>query len=57
VDRWPNVTTLEVETDGVGRDVVALLRAGSRDRPAVQAVLRTLVEHGTGPARRAWRPY
>ncbi|GAA2106141.1 LysR substrate-binding domain-containing protein [Actinomadura alba] len=42
VDRWPNVTTLEPAADGVGRDVVALLRAGSRDRPAVQAVLRVL---------------
>jgi DNA-binding transcriptional LysR family regulator len=56
--RWPGVAVLSVEADDAGRDIVALLRAGSRDRPAVQAVLNVLrrhprpeeAEHGTGTA-------
>lgn len=39
---WPGVTVTALDAADVGRDVVALLRAGSRDRPAVRAVLRAL---------------
>jgi DNA-binding transcriptional LysR family regulator len=46
VERWPNVEVLEVEADGAGRDVVALMRDGSRDRPVVRAMLRALTAHG-----------
>jgi DNA-binding transcriptional LysR family regulator len=50
--RWPGVAVLEVRADDAGRDVVALLRVGSRDRPAVRAVLDVLRRHrhpGSGP--------
>jgi DNA-binding transcriptional LysR family regulator len=43
--RWPGVAVLDVQADGAGRDVVALLRVGSRHRPAVRAVLHALRRH------------
>lgn len=39
---WPGVTVTALDADDAGRDIVALLRSGSRDRPAVRAVVREL---------------
>ncbi|ADD41030.1 LysR family transcriptional regulator [Stackebrandtia nassauensis] len=39
---WPGVTVTVLDADDAGRDIVALLRTGSRDRPAVRAVVREL---------------
>ncbi|MGH8875967.1 MAG: LysR family transcriptional regulator [Stackebrandtia sp.] len=39
---WPRVTVTEVDAADAGRDIVVLLRTGSRARPAVQAVIRRL---------------
>ncbi|HEY7487249.1 MAG TPA: LysR family transcriptional regulator [Streptosporangiaceae bacterium] len=42
LQRWPGIIVKDVEAHGAGRDVVALLRSGSVDRPTVQAVLQAL---------------
>jgi DNA-binding transcriptional LysR family regulator len=45
LEQWPGVSVKDVEAHGAGRDVVALLRAGSIDRPTVRAVLQALERH------------
>ncbi|MGH3391042.1 MAG: LysR substrate-binding domain-containing protein [Actinomadura sp.] len=40
--RWPGVAVNDIDADDVGRDIVALLRTGSRGRPTITAALRTL---------------
>jgi DNA-binding transcriptional LysR family regulator len=40
--RWPGITVKNVEAPGAGRDIVAMLRSGSIDRPTVRAVLHAL---------------
>jgi DNA-binding transcriptional LysR family regulator len=48
LDTWPGITVVDVDATGAGRDIVVLLRTGSRDRPAVRAVMRAL-RSATGP--------
>jgi len=40
--RWPGTVTVDIDADAAGRDIVALMRDGSRGRPAVQAALAAL---------------
>jgi len=39
---WPGVTIKHVEADDAARDILAILRASSRHRPTVDAVLRAI---------------
>jgi DNA-binding transcriptional LysR family regulator len=43
--QWPGIAVKDVKTDRAERHIVALVRSGSRTRPAVQAVLRALRRH------------
>jgi DNA-binding transcriptional LysR family regulator len=49
--RWPGVAVENVEAPGAGRDIVALLRSGSIDRPTVRAVLHALKHERVSGAR------
>lgn len=42
---WPGVSTKEIDADRAGRDVVALVRDGSLDRPSVHTVVRAFHRH------------
>ncbi|PSK95889.1 LysR family transcriptional regulator [Murinocardiopsis flavida] len=50
--RWPGVRTAAIDAEGAGREVVALVREGSTERPGVHAVVRAFHRHspaaGTG---------
>ncbi|MGW0521267.1 LysR substrate-binding domain-containing protein [Crossiella sp. NPDC003009] len=43
--RWPGMVTVGIDAEDAGRDIVVLLREGSRGRPAVQVALAALRRH------------
>lgn len=43
--QWPGITVKTLDAAHTGRDIVALVRAGSVERPTIQAILRAFERH------------